>query len=185
MAWNEAERVYESELHGDLDGVLAAAASFFESGAAESYQTGPVLATRARALLARDRLDEALADAERVIAGLREQGEDAQTASYLLVAASRVLDAAGRREEAEALLAAALSTTAQELTHDLPLYLVELDRGDAYLAVTKGQTGFLWLAGGRAAAAGDEKRPRVRARQRRSGRSHDGRSRIERWRWTR
>jgi class 3 adenylate cyclase/tetratricopeptide (TPR) repeat protein len=155
LAWNVAERVYDRDLHGDLDGVLAAADSFFESGAAESYQTRPVLATRARTLLARDRVAEAVADAERSLAGLSEQGEDAQTWSALHAVASRCLHAAGRREEADVLLAEALSTTPPELIHDLPLHLVELDRGGDYLAMTDGLRGHLWLHAGRAAAGGD------------------------------
>jgi class 3 adenylate cyclase/tetratricopeptide (TPR) repeat protein len=155
LAWNEGERVYDCDLRGDLDGVFAAADAFFESRAAESYQTRPVLATRARAFLARDRIGEAVADAERAIAGLRERGEDAQTTSGLLVIASRCLQAAGRREEADALLTEALSTTPQEVIHDLPLHLVELGRADDYLAVTDGISGHLWLTAGRAAAGGD------------------------------
>jgi class 3 adenylate cyclase/predicted ATPase len=155
LAWYEGERVYDRDFHGDLEGVLTAADTFFESDAAESYQTRPVLATRARALLARDRVDEAVAEAERAIAELRERGVDVQTTSWLLVVASRCLHAVGRREEAEELLAEALSTTLHEMTYDLPLHLVELDRGGDYLKVTEGRRGHRWLEAGRAAAGGD------------------------------
>lgn len=39
--------------------------------------------------------------------------------------------------------------------YDLPLYLVELGRGEQYLAATAGVPGHLWQLAGRAAAAGE------------------------------
>ncbi len=41
------------------------------------------------------------------------------------------------------------------MIYDLPLYLVELGRGDDYLAVTGGKPGYAWGEAGDAAAAGD------------------------------
>jgi class 3 adenylate cyclase/tetratricopeptide (TPR) repeat protein len=153
--WWEGEQVYDRDLHGDLDGVLDAAARYLSSEAAESYQTRPLLVTRARALLARDQVGDALADAERALAGLRETGPDAQTSSYILATASRCFRGAGRREESEALLAECLDTPTHELNYDLPLYLVELGRPDDYLALTDGVRGHRWLEAGRSAASGD------------------------------
>ena len=155
IVWNLAEQVYDRDFHGDLDGVIAAAARYLSSEGAESYQTRPVLATRAHIFLARDQVDDALEDAERSLSGLREAGPDAQTSGPILLLASRCFSAVGRREEAEALLAEALSVPPNEVVSDLPLYLVELGRGDEYLALTEGEPGHLWQEAGRAAAAGE------------------------------
>ncbi|HYQ11071.1 MAG TPA: hypothetical protein VEP92_07880, partial [Gaiellaceae bacterium] len=155
IVWNLAEEVYDRDLHGDLDGVLDAADRYLSSEAAETYQTRPLLVTRARAFLARDQVADAVADAERAVAGLREAGPDAQTSSYILATASRCFRVAGRRDESEALLAEALDAPAHELNYDLTLYLIELDRANDYLALTEGERGFRWLAAGRAAASGE------------------------------
>ena len=156
IAWNEGERVYERENHGDLDGVIAAAGHFLSLPyAAESYQTRPVLACRARAYLARGQLDDAVADAERAVAGLRESGSDAQTDSLMFTVASRCLRAAGRVAEADELLAGAMGAKIDEDVYDIPLELVELNRGEEYLALTDGEAGHVWLEAGRAAASGD------------------------------
>jgi class 3 adenylate cyclase len=155
ISWLDGERVYDCDRHGDLEGVIAAAAHFLgRPDAATSYQTRPVLATRARVLLARGQVDEALADAERALASFRESGHDAQVASEILTVTSRCVRAAGRHEEANALLAEALSTP-YRLIYDLPLYLVELGRGGDYLALTEGKPAHPWEEAGRAAAAGD------------------------------
>jgi class 3 adenylate cyclase/tetratricopeptide (TPR) repeat protein len=155
MVWNLAEEVYDRDLHGDLDGVLDAAARYLSSEAAETYQTRPLLVTRARAFLARDQIADAVADAERAVAGLREAGPDAQTSSYILATASRCFRAAGRRDESEALLSEALDTQPHELNYDLLLHLVELGRGDQYLALTEGNRGYRWLEAARAAVSGN------------------------------
>ena len=110
--------------------------------------------TRARALLAQGQVDAALADAERALQAFRERGADAQIAEYVLTAASRCLRAAGRDAEADSVLADAL-VTPDEIASDLPLHLVELDRGEEYLTLMEGIPGHRWLEAGRAAAAGD------------------------------
>ena len=155
ISWQLAERVYDRDLHGDLDGVLTAATHFLSSEDAETYQTRPVLATRAAALLSRGQVEDAVADAERALAGQREAGHDAQTAAWILAVASRCLRAAGRHTEADALLAEALSTTPHLLNWDLPLYLAELGRGSDYLAVIETQAQLLWSDAARAAASGE------------------------------
>jgi class 3 adenylate cyclase/tetratricopeptide (TPR) repeat protein len=154
ISWLDGERVYDCDRRGDLEGVIAATARFFErNDAASSYQTRPVLVTRARALLARGQVDEAIADAERALASYRESGHDAQVASEILTTTSRCIRAAGRHEEANALLDESLSVKSKVI-YELPLYLAELDRGDDYLALTEGKPGHLWEEAGREAAAG-------------------------------
>jgi class 3 adenylate cyclase/tetratricopeptide (TPR) repeat protein len=154
IMWHLGERVYDRNYHGDLDGVISAAARFLESQGTESYQLRPVLATRAHALLARDQVTDAVSDSETAIAGLRESEPDAQISSTILLVASRCFRAAGRREESDELLMEALSTTPNELGWDMPLYLVELGRGEEYLALTDGP-GHRWQEAGRAAASGE------------------------------
>jgi class 3 adenylate cyclase len=154
LEWNDAELVYDSSYRGDLEETVVRASQYLErESAADRYQTPPVLATRARALLARGQVDAALADAERALQAFRERGEDAQIAAYILTAASRCLRAAGREAEADSVLTEALATP-DELA-DLPLHLVELGRGGEYLALMEGTHGHLWLEAGRAAAGGD------------------------------
>jgi tetratricopeptide (TPR) repeat protein len=155
IAWHLGEQVYDRDYHGDLDGVLAAAARFLSSEGAESYQLRPVLATRAHVHLARDQVADAVDDAERAIAGLREAKPDAQISSPIFLVASRCFRAAGRRDESDELLREALSTTPNELGWDMALYLVELGRGDEYLALTDGHPGHRWQEAGRAAASGE------------------------------
>ena len=65
-----------------------------------------------------------------------------------------ILRAAGREAEADSALADAL-VTPDAIASDLPLHLVELDRGEEYLTLMEGTPGHLWLEAGRAAAAGD------------------------------
>jgi class 3 adenylate cyclase/tetratricopeptide (TPR) repeat protein len=156
ILWNDGEQVYVHDLTGDLDGALAAATHFLSlPEAASNYQTRPVLATRARAYLARGQVDEAMSDAGAAVASLREGGPDAQTAQWTLLAASRAYRAAGRADEADALLDEALVHPYLPTIWDLPLHLVELGRGEEYLALTDGVPGLLWQAAGRAAASGD------------------------------
>jgi class 3 adenylate cyclase/tetratricopeptide (TPR) repeat protein len=156
LTWNIGERVYERWFRGDFDGTIAAATHFLSlPEAEESYQTRPVLVTRASAFLARGQVDEALEDAERALADMRESGHDAQVAPYILTTVSRCVRAAGRGEEADALLAEALPIEHDEAVFHLPLELVELGRGDEYLALTDGKPGFVWQEAGRTAASGD------------------------------
>ena len=43
----------------------------------------------------------------------------------------------------------------ERAVYDLPLHLVELGRGDEYLALTQGKPGYAWEEAGDAAAGGD------------------------------
>ena len=156
LIWNDAELVYDAAFRGDIEGVLAAADAYLgRKGPAPGYQRRPVLATRAMALLARGRAGEALADAEQALASLRESGADAQVSPLIFTAAARSLHAAGREQEADALLAEVLAGSTDPMLFDLPLHLVELGRGGEYLAMTDGVPARVWLEAGRAAAAGE------------------------------
>jgi len=156
LAWNEGERVFQHDRRGDVGGTIAAAEQFLALPyAEESYQTRPVLACRARALLARGQVTEAVADVERALAGLREEGTDPQTESWTLSVAARCLRAAGRTEEADGLLKEALAASYEEKIYDVPLEFVELGRGDEFLAVAEGLPGHRWHGANRSAAAGD------------------------------
>jgi class 3 adenylate cyclase/tetratricopeptide (TPR) repeat protein len=156
LEWNDAELVYDSSFRGDFEQTLAGATAYLEQEAgAKSYQTPPILATRARALLDRGLVEAAITDAELALGTFRERGQDAQIAVFVLTVAARCLRAAGRDAEAGSALGDALGTSPDELVWDLPLHLVELDRGDEYLALTDGRSGHLWQEAGRAAAAGE------------------------------
>ena len=155
LEWNDAELVYDSHFRGDLEETVTRASRYLEhESAAKRYQTPPVQATRARALLARGQVEAALTDAERALQAFRDRGADAQIAEFVLTAASRCLRAAGRGAEADSVLAEAL-VTPDELASDLPLHLVELDRGEEYLTLMEGVRGHLWLEAGRAAVSGE------------------------------
>jgi class 3 adenylate cyclase len=154
LAWNDAELVYDSSFRGALQTVIPAASAFLAvEHSIIGFQVRAVLATRARAYLACGQVDAAVADAEQALGEVREQGVDAQTAPYVFTVASRCCRAAGRDAEAEDLLAEVDMT--DELNYDLPLYLVELGRGEQYLAATDGKPGYLWQEAARAAASGD------------------------------
>jgi class 3 adenylate cyclase len=157
LAWNDAELAYDAYFCGDLETVLTWADEIIAREPSEvGYQLRPMLATRAAARLARGRLDEAVADAEAALAGLREGGADAQVAPSVLTAAALAFRAGGREQEADELLAEVLDgAKPDESIFDLPLQLVELGRGSDYLVLTEGKSGHLWQEAGRAAAAGD------------------------------
>lgn len=154
ISWLDGERVYDRDRRGDLEGALEAADHFLAShDPAKSYQTRPVLATRARVLLARGQVRDALASAEEALASFRETGYDAQIASEILTEASRCYRAVGRDADADALLAEALSVEGQ-MIYDLPLHLVELGRGDDYLALAE-KPPYAWGEAAHAAAVGE------------------------------
>lgn len=157
LGWNDAELGYDAHYRGDLGAALAAADKVLAQEERQvGYQLRPMLATRAWALLARGRLDEAVADVERALAGMREEGEvDAQTAPLILIVASRTFRSAGRDAAADGLLAEAVAMSVDELVYDLPLYLVELGRAHDYLALTEGTPGHAWQEAGRAAGSGE------------------------------
>jgi class 3 adenylate cyclase/tetratricopeptide (TPR) repeat protein len=156
LAWNDAELVYDSYFRGDLEDVVARATAFLAHTQTDvGYQVRPALATRARALVACGRADEAVADAELALAGLTSEDHDAQTEPFILFAAARCFRAVGREPEADELLARVLEGSPDELLYELPLQLVELSRGAEYLTLTDSTPGHAWLEAGRAAASSD------------------------------
>jgi|GraSoiStandDraft_4_1057263.scaffolds.fasta_scaffold26542_2 class 3 adenylate cyclase/tetratricopeptide (TPR) repeat protein len=156
IVWNEGERVYERDRRGDLEGTIGAANRFLaQPYAKESYQRLPVLVCRARVFLARGQITEAVADVEEAMAGTRGSSTDAQTQAWVLNICARCLRAAGRAEEAEELLQGALAATYDALVWDLALELVELGRGDEFLARMDDHVGHLWHEAHRAAASGE------------------------------
>jgi class 3 adenylate cyclase/tetratricopeptide (TPR) repeat protein len=156
LVWNDAELAYDAAFHGELEAVLAATDAFLaHEWPSLGYQLTPLLATRALALHARGRIDEALADAEQALARLRESGSDAQVTPYVLPVVALTFRGAGKDQEADALLAEALAGAPDEAVYHLPFHLVELGRGAEYLALTDGVAGHIWLEAARAAASGD------------------------------
>jgi tetratricopeptide (TPR) repeat protein len=159
LVWNDGEQVGYADLLGDLDRIFEWSERYFSHPEAEElYQARSVWAARARSFLARGQVEQAVADAERALARLRETGHDAQVSGEVQVAASRCLRADMRDEEAEGLLGETLSALGKNGEHgtwDLPLHLVELDRAAEYLRRTENLADNLWLAAGRASASGD------------------------------
>jgi class 3 adenylate cyclase len=156
LRWNDAELIYDAYYKGEVDAIVKDATKLLDEGLGSAgYQERPLVATRAWALLIQGRTDEALADAERALAGLRETWGDEQVASFILVVAARSFRAAGRAGDADLLLEELLSGRRDDTAYDLPLELVELGRGHEYLAATEGESGHLWLKAGRAAASGE------------------------------
>jgi hypothetical protein len=156
LAWNDAELLLDAYYRGDLETLVSGGAEFLarETGSV-GYQNRAILATRSTGLLARGQVEAAAGDAERALASMRETGPDAQLAPYLLTAATLAVRASGREAEAEALLAELLTHSYLEDIYEVPLHLVELGRGDEYLALTDGRPGHRWQEAGRAAASGD------------------------------
>jgi tetratricopeptide (TPR) repeat protein len=156
LVWNDAELVYDSFYRGDLGVVVDDATRFLDEHAGSlGYQERGIRATRAQALLARGRLDEAVADAEIALSGVRAAGADAQVAGYSVGAAAIAFRAAGRDAEAEALLREVLTAWIDEDFAVLPLHLADLGRGEEFLAAMQDRRGHAWLDAGRAAASGE------------------------------
>ncbi len=161
LIWNDGGQIEYLEALGDLEGVITRAQNYLGHPDAENRYTAPaILTARARALLARGQVSAALDDTERAVALLRAKGHDAQMSGGVLVTATRCAHAAGRREEADALLSEAFEWSrlaSEDTIYDLPLHLVELGRGDDYLRLTEGLPGFgyRWHQAGTAAVTGD------------------------------
>jgi class 3 adenylate cyclase len=156
LEWNDAELAYDAVYRGDIQAALDAANGYLARNRSHlRYQLRPLLATRALALLDFGRTGEAVADAEQALAGVQESGADAQVAPFVMASAALCFRAAGRDTEADSLLADAIAIGADPAFYYLALHLVELGRGDEYLAVFEGSESSVWLDAGRAAASGN------------------------------
>ena len=157
LNWNDAELVYDSFFRGDLERAVVGSRAPSSSATPvwPGINDGRYWQPRASALLWQGRLEEALADAEKAVAGRREAGRDAQTDGIVLLTGAQCARAAGRDSEADELLAEVLVGHYDEIVFDLPLHLLELGRAAEFLALTEGQPGHLWLEAGRAAASGE------------------------------
>jgi predicted ATPase/class 3 adenylate cyclase len=159
LVWFEGEAVLDEHLRGDLVATRTDAETFLARGESTTYQQGPALGVRSRALAAQGLIDEALADAARSLELARSIGDPQQVAPSICGWAF-ALTAAGRRDEANAALDEVLADeTALEHAHwlcDLPLLLVELGRPRDYLTLEKTPgSSSEWRVAGSAAATGD------------------------------
>jgi class 3 adenylate cyclase len=156
LRWNDAELILDAYYRGELAELIELADSFLEhAGEGVGYQERSTRITRAMALLARGQVDAAVADSERGLASFRASGPDAQLAPFILTTTSMAARADGRTADADRLLAEVLEQPLGETVYELPLYLVELDRGDDYLRLVDGRRGYVWQEAGEAAASGD------------------------------
>jgi hypothetical protein len=156
LQWNDAELILDAYYCGELEELLDGANRFLaEVPEGMGYQERATLATRAAALLARGQVDAAVADSEKALATLRATGWDAQLGPYILTAATMASRAAGRETEADELLDELLTRGFSEEIYEIPLHLVELERGDDYLRLTEERPGHLWREAGRATASGE------------------------------
>jgi hypothetical protein len=86
---------------------------------------------------------------------VREGGADAQVTPFVLTVAAQCFRAAGRVDEADTLLGEVMAFGADPDYYGLPLHLVELGRGEEYLALMAEQRNLVWLDAARAACSGD------------------------------
>ena len=156
LSWNDAELVYDSFYHGDFENVVTRANAFLAGGhGGAAYQERSVFATRGFVLAARGEIDDGIADAEQALAATREGGADAQTSPFVLTRVAYCFRVAGRNAEADELLAEVLTGSVDEDVSELPLALVELDRGQEYLELMDGKAGYVFLEAGRVASSGE------------------------------
>ncbi|HJU37157.1 MAG TPA: AAA family ATPase [Gaiellaceae bacterium] len=156
LDWNNGELVFDAYYRGDLESVVTRVSGLLEDGfGSAGYQERSLLALRASALLARGRLEESVADAERALSGFREGGLDEQTAGYVLPVATVAFRAAGREPEAEALQKELFAGFPALEIFDLPLQLAELGRGEEYVAGTRDRPVYAWLEAAQLAASGN------------------------------
>ena len=156
LQWNDAELLYDAALRGDVDDTVAGVTRLLDRGlGGATYQERALLALRALGLVAQGHVERAAGDGETALSTWREAGADAQVAMYILTAAALTSRAAGRTEEADALLTEALTAPPDEIVYELPLHMVELGRGGEYLAHWEGRVGQVWLKAARAAASGE------------------------------
>jgi tetratricopeptide (TPR) repeat protein len=157
LFWLDIEDMIDHELRGQWDEALAHADAFLErAGDSRHYLEGPVRFVRTLVFVARGELEAAQAEATLLLEHARDvQGEQIAPS---LADAARVFVAAGRKAEADLLLAELFRDHRPSLgsawLRELPLLLSELGRGDEYLAAAEGVPPSPWLDAGTAVAEG-------------------------------
>jgi class 3 adenylate cyclase len=159
LRWLLAEEMLEHHLRGswtESERLAVEVVAAADAGDAMLTYLGPIAEhILVTVRLARGAVGAAVADSARLLAAVRESRDDQQLGPARLSHAQALL-AAGRREEADA-LANELMDDGDLLSvwvHQLPLLLVELDRGADYVAALAGQPETLWTEAGVAAASG-------------------------------
>jgi tetratricopeptide (TPR) repeat protein len=158
LLWLDVEDMLDHELRGNWDEALARADAFLARAAgSKHYLDGPTRYVRALVFLGRGDLAAAQAEAELLLEHVREAGGEQLPSSLAFVA--RVLVAAGRQAEADALLEEVfrdhLASFASQWLRELPHLLVELGRGGEYLAAVANVPSSRWLEAGVAVAKGE------------------------------
>ena len=160
LRWLLGEDMLDHALRGEWDETLELADEIVEQAAeAPHYHEAPARTMRSEIYLGRDDLAAALSDSERAVE-LALEAKDLQLVGPALLTRARVLVGAGRQAEADTLILELLHD------HDLPdawmhglgLLLVQLGRGDEYLAAIAAHATNAWLDATRAAAEGDLRR---------------------------
>jgi tetratricopeptide (TPR) repeat protein len=158
LLWLDVEDMLDDELRGNWDEALARAEAFLaREGGAKHYLDGPARFVRTLVFLVRGELAVVQAEAELLLAHVRETGGEQLASSLAFVA--RVFVTAGRQVEADALLAELfrdhLAYCPSQWLRELPHLLVELGRGGDYVAAAAGRPSSPWLEAGIAVAKGE------------------------------
>ena len=162
VAWFDGEEMLDYNLRGDFGTSEALAERFLARPDAEAlYQAGPAFGVRARARAVQGRTREAVDDARRALEIARNVA-DPQQLSMGLCYLAFVLPGAGGQEEANALIDELLADHAllveDAWLSDLPLLLVELNRGDDWLPAFGESAMSLWRVAARAAVSNELER---------------------------
>jgi ATP/maltotriose-dependent transcriptional regulator MalT len=158
LLWLEIEDMLDHDLRGEWDEALACSNAFLESiEGRKNRLRGTARHVRALVFVARGDVDAAEAEAKLVLEEARKsQGEPLSPA---LAEVARVLVAAGRQAEADVLLDELFrdhqGSFGSHWMRELPHLLVELGRGDVYVAAVVDAPSSPWLEAGVAVATGN------------------------------
>ncbi|MDX6503959.1 MAG: hypothetical protein QOE29_1084, partial [Gaiellaceae bacterium] len=138
VVWQEGEAVLERFLRGDYVAVVTQAERFLDHSVGEApYLDAPMRGTLTHGLVAAGRIDDALEQSERSLRQSREIG-DPQLLGGALLAHAYALAASSRSDLATPLLDELLASPRLmgwfQWLAPLPLLLVELDRGNDFIA---------------------------------------------------
>jgi ATP/maltotriose-dependent transcriptional regulator MalT len=159
IVWFGGEAMLDHSLRGDLKTAFRMAEALLaEDAPATGYQISPALAVRSKVLSARGRIAEALADSERALERARAVA-DPQQLVPAIVTRAQVAFAAGKRDEANALLDELfneIGLSHEEWAANLALLATELERQADYLAAAaRAPKHNAWREAANAAASGD------------------------------